>query len=91
MSKCYECKKKIGIFESYRHPVIGGKKYVCGNCFTIIDESLEKWRKFIVKNSFNKYNTIKRFNILDSNFSNYNNLLNKFKKYSFILKTLRKY
>ena len=47
MKFCEECGKKLGFFESYRHPVI------CSSCFDIIDKSVEKWREFVISNSFN--------------------------------------
>jgi hypothetical protein len=77
MPKCDECGKKIGIFGGYRHPASGGKKYVCGNCFTMIDNSVEKWREFVLSNSFNNEKTSYNFNDMVSRFSNLNNDLKK--------------
>ena len=77
MYKCIECKNKIGIFESYRHTVIGGKKYVCGNCFTVIDKSMEKWREFVISNSFNSENKNYKFNKIFNSYSNPNTDLKK--------------
>ena len=75
--KCDECGKKIGIFGGYRHPVCGGNKYVCGNCFTMIDNSVEKWREFVLSNSFNNEKLNYNFNNMFSSFSNLNNNLKK--------------
>ena len=53
MVKCEECGKKLGILEGYRHPALGKRFLVCGNCFDIVEESMEKWRVFCLLNSFN--------------------------------------
>jgi hypothetical protein len=53
MNKCFECGKKIKKYRSYRHPTYGRSNYVCGECFDKIDESLTKWREFVISNSFN--------------------------------------
>ncbi|MCJ7570470.1 MAG: hypothetical protein MUO82_01125 [Candidatus Thermoplasmatota archaeon] len=53
MVQCEECDKKLGILEGYRHPALGKRFLVCGNCFVKVDESMEKWREFCLSNSFN--------------------------------------
>jgi len=52
MVKCEECGKKLGILQGYRHPALGIKFLVCGNCFDKVDKSMEKWRVFCLSNSF---------------------------------------
>ena len=53
MTQCEECGKKLGIFEGYRHPTMGKKHLVCSPCFEQVEESVAKWREFVVNNSFN--------------------------------------
>jgi hypothetical protein len=53
MVKCEECGKKLGILQVYRHPALGTRFLVCGNCFDKVDESMEKWRVFCLSNLFN--------------------------------------
>ena len=53
MIECEECGKKLGILEGYRHPALGKRFIVCGNCFVKVDGSMEKWREFCRSNSFN--------------------------------------
>lgn len=53
MSQCEECGKKLGIFEGYRHPTMGKKHLVCSPCFEQVEDSVAKWREFVVNNSFN--------------------------------------
>jgi hypothetical protein len=77
MSKCIECGKMIGIFGSYRHPVYGKNKYVCVNCFNMIDNMLEKWTEFILSNSFNNEKTNIKLNDIITQFSNFNNNLSE--------------
>ena len=67
MLKCEECGKKIGIFGSYRHPTMGKKHNLCSNCFDDVNESVIKWREFILQNSFNN-NTLK--NNIENNWKN---------------------
>ncbi len=73
MSRCNECERKIGFFGSYRHPVYGGNKYVCGECFTAIDNSLQKWREFVISNSFNLENLNYKKDDFFTNITNLNN------------------
>ncbi len=53
MVECEECGKKLGIFEGYQHPTLGKKHLVCSPCFDQVEESVAKWREFVVANSFN--------------------------------------
>ena len=53
MTNCEECGKKLGIFEGYQHPTMGKKHLVCSPCFEHVEESVAKWREFVVNNSFN--------------------------------------
>ena len=53
MVKCEECGNKLGILQGYRHPALGKRFLVCGNCFDKVDLSMEKWRVFCVSNLFN--------------------------------------
>ena len=54
MVDCEECDKKLGIFEGYHHPALGKRFLVCGKCFDEVDESMKKWSKFCLSNSFNE-------------------------------------
>ena len=54
MIKCEECGKKLGIIEGYRHPTMGKKYLLCSSCFDNVEISVEKWREFVMSNSFNK-------------------------------------
>ena len=51
---CEECGKILGIFEGYRHPTMGKKHLLCSSCFDTVEISVEKWREFVISNSFNK-------------------------------------
>ena len=53
MIKCEECSKKLGIIQGYRHPALGKRFLVCGNCFDKVDNSMEKWRVFCCSDLFN--------------------------------------
>ena len=53
MTECEECGKKLGIFEGYKHPTMGKKHLVCSPCFEQVEDSVAKWREFVVNNSFN--------------------------------------
>lgn len=59
MTECEECGKKLGIFEGYQHPTLGKKHLVCSPCFEQVEDSVTKWREFLVNNSFNM-NEVKR-------------------------------
>ena len=54
MKKCYECGKELKFWEGYRHPALGKKELVCSNCFDSVEESMEKYRKFLL----NEHNDI---------------------------------
>ena len=77
MSKCNECGKKTGMLGSYRHPVYGGKNYICGDCFTLIENSMEQWRNFVLSNSFNNEDMSNKFQNLNTSFSNINTDIRK--------------
>jgi hypothetical protein len=53
MVSCNECGKELGVFEGYRHPVMGKKHHLCSPCFDQVSESVAKWREFVMSNSFN--------------------------------------
>ena len=53
MIKCEECSKKLGIIQGYRHPALGKRCLVCGNCFDKVNNSMEKWRVFCRSDLFN--------------------------------------
>jgi len=61
MVECKECGKTLGIFEGYQHPTMGKNHSLCGHCFDNVNESVNKWRDFILNNSFN--NNILKNNI----------------------------
>ena len=49
MFTCYECGKKLRFWEGYYHPTLGKKAIVCLKCFYQIEESMENYRNFIIK------------------------------------------
>ncbi len=53
MTECKECGKKLGILEGYQHPTMGKRHLVCSPCFEQVEDSVTKWREFVVNNSFN--------------------------------------
>ena len=53
MSECNECGKTLGIFEGYRHPTMGKNHNLCSPCYDQVNESVLRWREFVVTNSFN--------------------------------------
>ena len=53
MVECVECGKRLGFFEGHYHPTLGKKSLVCGTCFVQVEESVARWRDFILSNSFN--------------------------------------
>jgi len=53
MVECVECGKRLGFFEGHYHPTLGKKSLVCGPCFVQVEESVARWRDFILSNSFN--------------------------------------
>jgi hypothetical protein len=58
MKKCFECGKEIKIFSGYYHPILGKNKIVCSNCYNILEESLNNYRDFILKNYENEEKNI---------------------------------
>ena len=48
MLTCYECGKKLRFWGGYYHPALGFNIFVCGKCFERLEESMEKYRKFII-------------------------------------------
>jgi hypothetical protein len=80
MIECEECGKTLGIFEGYRHPTMGKKHHICSPCFDQVNESIARWREFVLANSFNNEEISYNFNDIVSSFSNLNNdLKNVFK------------
>ena len=53
MVECEECGKTLGIFEGYRHPVMGKNHQLCSVCFDQVNESVARWKEFVLSNSFN--------------------------------------
>jgi len=53
MNICVECGKELSFFKGYYHPTLGKKSLVCRTCFIQVDESVSRWRDFILSNSFN--------------------------------------
>lgn len=77
MVECEECGKTLGIFEGYRHPVMGKKHYLCYPCFEKVNESVDRWKEFVLSNSFNKENTSYNYDDIVSGFLKLNNNLKK--------------
>jgi len=57
MTECEECGKKLGIFEGYQHPTMGKKNFLCSSCFEQVSESISRWGRFVMANSFNNQPT----------------------------------
>jgi len=53
MKNCEECGKNLGVLEGYQHPTLGKKYLLCSHCFDQVEESVAKWREFVLSNSFN--------------------------------------
>jgi hypothetical protein len=53
MKDCKECGKKLGIFGGYIHPTLGKNYLLCNRCFDQVSDSVEKWKEFVLSNSFN--------------------------------------
>ena len=51
--KCAECGKTMSFFEGYRHPTLGSHHLLCKDCFDIVEESVERWGRAVLWNSFN--------------------------------------
>ena len=52
MKDCKECGKKLSVFEGYTHPTMGKKYLLCSPCYDQVSESVEKWKEFVLSNSF---------------------------------------
>lgn len=57
MVECEECGKTLGIFKAYQHPTMGKKHCLCSSCFDQVNESVNRWRDFVLENSFNNNTT----------------------------------
>ena len=53
MVYCEECNTKLGILQGYRHPVLGTRFLVCGNCYDEVYGDMERWSTFCLSDSFN--------------------------------------
>lgn len=53
MVACVECGKRLRFFNGYNHPIFEKKSLVCGPCLLRVDESVARWREFVLSNSFN--------------------------------------
>jgi hypothetical protein len=51
--KCAECGKNLRLFEGHCHPTMGSGYLVCRECCMKIEQSVERWRRFVLWNSFN--------------------------------------
>lgn len=49
MKKCYECGKELKFWQGYRHPVLGKNILICRKCLDDTEESIVKFRNFILK------------------------------------------
>ena len=58
MIKCNICGKKLKFWNGYYHPILGKKVIVCSKCFDNLNESIDRYREFILKD-FKKENKIK--------------------------------
>jgi hypothetical protein len=50
---CFNCGKKLTIFEEYYHPTLGRQVLLCGECFDKVWDSETRWGRFVIWNSFN--------------------------------------
>ena len=64
MKKCYECGKEMKFLECYYHPVLGKQVFVCSNCFTKLEVSMEQYRQFILNEFGNKETKISIENLI---------------------------
>jgi hypothetical protein len=53
MIECTECGKKLGILTGYRHPALGTRFLVCGNCFNKVNGDMQRWSTFCQSDLFN--------------------------------------
>ena len=49
MENCSECGKKLRFLEGYRHPILGKEYLLCSNCYDLIAEGLEFYKKCLFK------------------------------------------
>ena len=49
MERCKECGKKLGLLESYQHPILGKDFLLCSDCFDSEYESVAKWREAVLQ------------------------------------------
>jgi hypothetical protein len=49
---CEECGKRIGFLKGYIHPTMGKKHLVCSHCYDHVSDSVDRWRMFLLANSF---------------------------------------
>lgn len=65
MKRCEECGKELRILSGYQHPTLGKNHLICSPCFVKISESVARWRKFIISNSFNNASSrsVSQFNL----------------------------
>ncbi|KYK24735.1 hypothetical protein AYK25_01520 [Thermoplasmatales archaeon SM1-50] len=47
MKECVQCGKKLGVFEGYRHPIMGKQYLLCNSCFDPVFESVERYREAV--------------------------------------------
>jgi hypothetical protein len=75
MVECKECGRKLGIFEGYRHPLMGKKHLLCSNCFDTVSKSVEQWNRLVLSYAdfFNNETSNNSFQFEFKNlFSNFN-------------------
>ena len=48
MKICYECGKELNFWQGYRHPVLGKNILICRKCLDNKEESIAKFRNFIL-------------------------------------------
>lgn len=77
MKICKECGKKLGILKGYQHPTMGKSNYLCSKCWDHVSTSVEKWKEFVILNSFNntKHSNVNFYDISGS--SNPNEIKSK--------------
>jgi len=50
---CFNCGKKLTLFEEYYHPTLGRNALLCSECFEKVWDSETRWGRFVIWNSFN--------------------------------------
>ena len=72
MKKCFECGKELKILNSYRHPVLGTKEFVCWTCCKRLKKFMDEYGEFISDCFKREENNMAFKNInLRSKFSNF--------------------